>query len=257
MTISNKVNITYDAATSDGETARANRESNTVNTEILTYSVQKAIRCDKTSVREGDSVHNTATVANNSATKLFDNFFSIPQPDGATFAEGSVKVNGISQPSYDPVAGFSIPDLNSGETVVIEYDLKANAPITAAPITHFAKLNYTVSDPARGNATYSENTDTLSINIIADKIDVVKSVDKAFAVKGEKLHYTIAIVNTGNVTKNGTVFKDPIPDGTTFVPYSVKINGMGYSVYDPAIGFALQSIAPDQSLTVEFDVTVN
>ncbi|MCI9031391.1 MAG: DUF11 domain-containing protein [Clostridia bacterium] len=257
MTISNKVNITYDAATSDGETARANRESNTVNTEILTYSVQKAIRCDKTSVREGDSVHNTATVANNSATKLFDNFFSIPQPDGATFVEGSVKINGISQPSYDPVAGFSIPDLNSGETVVIEYDLKANAPITAAPITHFAKLNYTVSDPTRGNATYSENTDTLSINIIADKIDVVKSVDKAFAVKGEKLHYTITIVNTGNVTKNGMVFKDPIPDGTTFVPYSVKINGMGYSVYDPAIGFVLQSIAPGQSLTVEFDVTVN
>lgn len=257
MIISNKSNITYDEVMPDGETSHVNAESNTVNTEILSDAISKVIRSDKTYVREGETVRNTVTVTNNSTTKLFDNFFTIPKPFGESYVAGNVKINGIAQPNYDPVTGFFLPDLNPGESVTIEYDLKVNSPCTSKSLTDSATLNYKVNDPARGNVSYSENTDSLSIAVVSDKISVVKSVDKSFAVKGELLHYTITITNTGNIAKTAAVFRDPIPVGTTFVSNSIKINGTGYSVYDPEIGFALRSLAPGEVLTVEFDVKVN
>lgn len=253
MLIPNKLNITYNVPTPDGKKILKSAESNTVITEILTYAVLKEIRSDKTSVPEGETFRVTVTVTNNSATEIFDNFLKVPKPDGADFIAGSVKINGVPQPDYDAERGFPLPDLSAGEKAVIEYDLKATAPVT---VTHSAKLSYAVTDPARGKVNYSENTQTLSVKVISDKISVVKSVDKSFAVKGEKLHYTVKITNTGNITKTQLVFKDPIPYGTTFVTNSVKINGASYSLYNPATGFVLQSLAQGETLTVEFDVKV-
>ena len=51
------------------------------------------------------------TVTNNSTAKLLGNVFKISQPESAALVAGSVKVNGVAQPSYDPVKGFTIGDL--------------------------------------------------------------------------------------------------------------------------------------------------
>lgn len=254
MIIPNQSHVIYNAMMPDGNATRGELTSNTVNTEVLSYAVSKSIRSDKTFVRNGEVVRNTVTVTNNSSTRLFDNRVTIPTPDGASFVAGSVKINGVAQPTYDPATGFVVPDLDPGETVVIEYEIKIDGHIPTAPITCFATLDHTVSDPVRGDVKYTENTDSILVNAIVDKIVAVKSVDKAFAVTGETLHYTVTIVNAGNITKSGMVFKDPIPDGTTFVPNSVKFNGIGYPVYHPEIGFVIRSLTPGEAFTVEFDV---
>ena len=257
MLIQNQSNITYNEVMPSGEKSLRNAVSNLVTTEVLSYMISKIISCDKTFVQEGEIACNTVTITNNSATKLFDNIFKIPQFNGASFVEGSVKINGISVPDYDPIKGFTIPDLNAHETVIIEYEIKATNTLKTEQTAHFATLNYNVLDPVRGNVNYSEKTDTLLLKIISDKLSFVKSVDKYVAVKGEKLHYTIKITNIGNITKTDMVFKDPIPYGTTFVANSVKVNGIGYSVYNPEIGFAIRSLAPNEFITIEFDVRVN
>ena len=257
MLIQNQSNITYNEVMPSGEKSLKNVKSNLVITEILSYMVSKIISCDKTSVQEGEIACNTVTITNSSSTKMFNNIFKIPQLNGASFVEGSVKINGISVPDYDPIQGFTIPDLNANETVIIEYEIKATNALKTEQAAHFATLNYNVIDTIRGNVNYSENTDTILLKIISDKINFVKSVDKYVAVKGEKLHYTIKITNIGNITKTDMVFKDPIPYGTTFVANSVKVNGIGYSVYNPEIGFAIRSLAPNEFITIEFDVRVN
>ncbi len=252
MIIPNKLNITYKVVTPRGESYLGNTESNVVNTEILSYSVSKAIVSDKTCVKEGGTVRNTVTITNNSATKLLNNFFTVSEPDGASYIAGSVKINGVKQPSYGPITGFPLPELNPGESVVIEFDLKADRPVT-----YFGTLKYTVNDAVRGNVNYSENTNTLSVEVVSNKISVIKRVDKAFAVKGEKLRYTVIIANNGNTAKTDIMFKDAIPAGTTFVSNSVKLNGASFSAYNPEDGFAIPGLAPGEVLTVEFDVKVN
>ncbi len=165
MLIPNKITVTYDATSPDGKKYSEKTESNAVNTEILTYSVSKEIRSDKTAVRAGETVRYTATLTNDSAAELFDIFFRVPQPENASFVTGSVKINKTAQPSCNPITGFYIPDINTGETVVIEYAIKAEKP-TATPATQFATFDYTVNDPVRGNAEYSENTDKILLNVM-------------------------------------------------------------------------------------------
>lgn len=257
MIIPNQSNVTFNYVLPDGQTIAAELDSNIVNTEILTYSVPKVKSADKTFMQEGENSQHTVVITNNSQTQLFNLVFKDTMSNGATYVAGSVTVNGVSQPSYDPVAGFALPALNAGQAVTVGYTILANNPMTQTPVTDYATLNYTVNDPARGNVNFSENTNTVSVVIISNRMTVVKSVDKAFAVKGDVLHYTTVITNTGSLLKSDLVFSDPIPAGTTFVAGSVKINGTPSPALNPQTGFALPDLAVGQSNTVEFDVTVN
>ena len=129
--------------------------------------------------------------------------------------------------------------------------------MTQSPVNDYGTLDYTVDDPIRGNVSFSENTNTVSVRIISNRITNVKSVDKAFAVQGDTLHYTSVITNTGSLLKTDVVFTDTVPAGTTFTAGSLRINGVAYPAYDPQTGFALPDLAVGDVVTVEFDVTVN
>lgn len=257
MIIPNQSNVTFNYVLPDGQTVPAELDSNIVNTEILTYSVPKVKSTDKTFLQEGETAQHTVVITNNSQTQLFNLVFKDSMSSGATYVAGSVTVNGVAQPTYDPVAGFPLPALNAGQAVTVGYTIQANNPMTQTPVTNYATLAYTVNDPVRGNVDFSENTNTVSVAIISNRMTVVKSVDKAYAVAGDDLHYTTVITNTGSLVKNDLVFTDPVPTGTTFVTGSVKINGTGYPLYNPQTGFDLPDLAVGQSVTVEFDVTVN
>ena len=255
MIITNISNITYNEVMPDGNAVRGNAESNSVKTEILSYNVPKIIRSDKSFVREGENVQNTIIITNNSSTKLFYNFLFLPQHVGASYVPGSVRINGVAYQEYDVAKGFPLPDLSPAETVIVEYEVKADNKTTQ--LTHFATFEYSVNDPVRGKVNYSEKTDVISLKVISEKLSIAKSVDKAFAIKGEILHYKITIVNIGTVTKSDLIFRDPIPDGTTFVVSSIRIDGTIYSAYNPQKGFVLRSLAPGAATAIEFDVKVN
>lgn len=257
MIIPNQFNVTFDYVLPDGSTLAASVDSNIVTTEILTYSIPKVKSSDKTFLQEGETARQTVTITNNSQAALYNLFFKDTLSQGASYVAGSVAVNGVSQPSYDLVAGFPLPDLAVGQAVAVSYTIRANDPMTVSPVTNFATLAYTVNDPARGPVNFSEDTNTISLPVVSNRITVVKSVDKTVAAKGDNLHYTSVITNTGTLNKINLVFTDQIPLGTTFVAGSVRINGVSYPAYNPQNGFALPDIAPGAAVNVEFDVTVN
>lgn len=257
MIIPNSSNITFDYVLPNGETISSEQDSNIVTTEILTYSVPKVKTGDKIFIQEGETTTHTVTITNNSATKLFNNIFKDTMTAGASYVAGSVVVNGVSQPAYNPVLGFPLPDLDPTQAATVSYTIIADNPLTQNQVTNYATLNYTVNDPARGNVSFSENTNNVDVEIISNRLTIVKSVDKNYAVKGDILHYTSVITNVGTIAKTNITFKDPIPVGTTFVNGSVKINGVSYPAYNPQIGFAIPNLAPSEAAIVEFDVEVN
>ncbi len=164
MLIPNKAAISFNAATPNGKREHVETESNTVNTEVLSYSVLKEIYCDKAVLCVCEKANICVIVTNDSNAKLSCGYFAVPRPIGAEFVRGSVVVNGIAQPDLDPITGFALPDLNPDEAVGIEYALTACEPNTIVP--HSATLHYTVYDGEKGNIEYSENTDTVLLNII-------------------------------------------------------------------------------------------
>lgn len=163
MIIPNQFNVTFDYVLPDGSTLAASVDSNIVNTEILTYSVPKVKSSDKTFLQEGETARQTVTITNNSQINLYNLIFSDTLSQGATYVAGSVAVNGVDQPSYDLVAGFPLPDLAIGQAVVVSYTIRSNDPMTQSPVTNFATLAYTVTDPARGPVNFSEDTNTVEL----------------------------------------------------------------------------------------------
>lgn len=257
MIITNQSNIAFNYELPDGQTIAADLDSNTVNTEILTYSILKVKTEDKTFLQEGETSEHTVVITNNSQTPIFNLMLKDTMSPGATYVAGSVTVDGVSQPSYDPIAGFPLPSLNPGQAVTVTYTIQANNPLTQTPVTDFATLDYSVNTTTKEVLNFSENTNTVSVQIISNRLTNVKSVDKAYAVKGDTLHYTSVITNTGSLLKSDLVFTDNIPAGTTFTAGSVKINGVTYAAYNPQNGFPLPDLDVGDSVTIEFDVTVD
>jgi uncharacterized repeat protein (TIGR01451 family) len=85
---------------------------------------------------------------------------------------------------------------------------------------------------------------------------------------GEYIKYTISTQNIGTAWAYSSVFKDPLPAGTSYVANSAELNGsnMGLSTY-PSVGFSINSpsaasgvikFAPDaDTVTISFVVKVN
>ncbi|MDE6373904.1 MAG: DUF11 domain-containing protein [Clostridia bacterium] len=155
MIIPNQSNIAFNYVLPDGQTIAAELNSNIVNTEILTYSVPKIKSGDKAFLQEGETSQHTVVITNNSQTELFNLTFKDNMSGGATYVAGSVTVNGVSQPTYDPAVGFPLPDLAAGQAVTVTYTIQANNPMTQTPVTDYGTLNYTVYAPALGNVSFS------------------------------------------------------------------------------------------------------
>lgn len=256
MIINNQSNVNFDYFLPDGSMKSGEQNSNNVQTEVLTSAVSRVKSSDKTFLSENENAAQKVVVTNNSATTLKNVFFSDNMSSGATHVAGSVVVNGVSQPTYDPVAGFALDDIPSGGNSTVEYSILSNDPKTDNFVTNSGAVSYMVEDPQRGPVTYTEPTNEISLALISNRMTVEKSVDKGYAIAGEELLYTSVVTNTGSLNKTNLVFQDAIPAGTTFVPGSVEIDGTPYPAYDPAAGFPLSDLAPGESVTVRFKVKV-
>ncbi len=252
MTITNQSSVQFSYTLPDGSVQTETRQSNIVTTDILTNLFTKVKSSNKTFLQEGETATQTVVLTNNSLYNLSNIFFSDSMSNGTSHVLGSVVVNGVSQPTYNVVDGFNLADLAPNGVATINYDVIADNPMTENLVTNFATINYTANE-----RPLSENTNTIQLAVVSNRLSIVKTVDKSVATQGETLHYVSTITNTGTLEKTNLVFTDAIPTGTTFVPDSVRIDGVSQPDYNPAVGFALANLAVGASRVVEFDVVVN
>ena len=252
MIITNQSNVEFTYTLPDGSTQTENRDSNLVNTEVLTDNFTKIKSSNKTFVKEGEVAEQTVVLTNGTAQNLTNMFFKDVMTSGATYVSGSVTVNGTSYPAYDLINGFIVPDMAPNDVTTIKYNIISNNPLTENLVTNRGNVAYAVN-----NINFNENTDDVNIVVVSSRLGIIKQVDRAVAVSGDILHYTNTVPNTGTTTKTALTFQDNIPAGSTFVPGSVKINSISYPAYNPQSGFALPDLLVGASNIVEFDVRVN
>lgn len=257
MIIYNSAKVDYNYTLPDQSTVPAESVSNVVQTENLNDAVLRTKASDKLFMREGEQSTQTIVITNNSAVKMIEVFLKDFMTSGGKYIDGTVTVNGTSQPTYDMKAGIPLPDLNPAEIATITYIIEAGAITPEQNIVNDAALAYSVMDPARGKADFAARTNLVTVPVIRDSMTVVKSVDKNYATKGDTLTYTSVVTNTGTLTQSDLVFKDAAPAGTTFVPDSVTVDGVLKPGFNPATGFALKNLAQGESTTVVFSVTVD
>lgn len=256
MMIYNQSNVTYNYTLPDETRQSGNQNSNVVQTEVLSNEITLTLSSDRTYLCEGETALQTVVITNGSSVNLTKLNFTDVINGGATFLTGSVTVNGINQPSYNPAAGFDFPDITAGDSTTITYGIIANNPKTNDSVTDFCTLTYTATDSTRGDVTYTINSNEVTIAIVSTRLIIVKSVDKTLAHSGDRLTYTSVVTNTGTQLKTNLVFRDIVPAETVFVAGSVTVDGVSYAAYNPADGFSLNDLAAGDSTTIVFSVTV-
>jgi uncharacterized repeat protein (TIGR01451 family) len=256
VTNTSLVNFSY-KIDPNGISITKDQYSNLVTTNVVLGKINAVKTVDKPIATIGDTLTYTVTLTNVGNVIDSDVFFQDTPSTGATFKTGTVKINGVSNPSFDPTVGFSIPDIAIGDVVIVEFTANVVSVPPTNAVTNQAVITFKyVVDPKQ--APYSDTTysNTVTTNIALGNLSVTKAVNKQYATIGEKLTYTVTLVNTGNINATNVVFLDPTPRNSIFVLGSVTVNGVSQPTYNPSAGFDLNTMVPGQIITVVYQVQV-
>lgn len=228
-------------------------QSNKSSTENMTTSFLKEKSSEKTYGTPTEEILQTLKLTNNSEYSIIiDNIKDIISKDG-TFKAGSLKVNGVSKEDEDISQGITLENpLSAGVSVTITYILVVNETPVSDVINALSEITYTVN----GDLTFTEKSNTITIDIEKNDITIEKTSNKNVVVKGERLTFKNVITNNGRFTNTNVFFKDELPAETTFVAGSVKINDEIKENLDATLGFSLPDLKVNDKITVTFEVEV-
>ena len=95
--------------------------------------------------------------------------------------------------------------------------------------------------------------DDVSLNEIEVPVFTpVKSASATSVVVGETITYTVTLTNTCESPLTSVLFQDIVPNGFTFVPDSVTINGILQPGFNPNTGFMVPDIPGGGTATIMF-----
>ena len=179
-------------------------------------------------------------------------------PDGLTFVDGSVYVDGKSaEHSFkDGVLSVAVGDIAAGQAVTVTFKVTVNSDMYNQTIYNTAVAEGT-------NGTCKDTDDGVYINKGDTAPYVEKRADKLSAKVGDKIVYTVTLGNA-----EGTVYEienasmtDVIPAELDFEDGGVQVDGVtaDYSFDNEThtLTVPLGSIAHATKKTVTFSVTVN
>lgn len=163
-----------------------------------------------------------------------------------------------------PVSGNVVgTDVDPGDTLV--YSLNSSPSHGTVLVNLDGSFTYTPSLDFLGTDSFTvlvsdghggTATSTITINVNAPKLSMVKTADKTEAFVGDVITYSIAIKNIGTADAQNVIFKDTPPAGTNFVVNSFAKNGSTILNASPALGVNIGSIAINDMVTVSFQVKV-
>lgn len=186
----------------------------------------------------GEEFQYTITLEDPCGNPLTNVFFQDMIPAGLSFVEGSVIVNGISQPQANPNTGFIVPDVPVQGSVTITFTVRADSIPAINPTLNHANMRYSYT-PVEGGIPQEFEVETNEIPVtiageLAD-ISITKSASPSPLQPGEPLTYTIIVRNVGPSISENVVLTDTIPadllnpeysidGGTNFLPWTGSLN---------------------------------
>ncbi|SCC13141.1 Uncharacterized protein BTT61001_01569 [Bacillus thuringiensis] len=231
--------------------------SNPVSTQINSGEILAIKSVDKTFATIGDTLSYTISLSNPGNVTSQNILFTDILPDGTTFISGTLVNDSGAQQIGNPANGIQVGNINPGSTIAITINVLVTNIPSINPISNFSSVQYShVVDPSQPAVSQTNISNTVSTTINSAILTTTKSADKSILSVGDTITYTTTITNTGNTAATNITFTSAIPANTTFIPNSVTINGMQQLGARPALGVNIPNIAPGETVTVTFQVTV-
>src|SRR5512134_2218677 len=177
-------------------------------------------------------------------------------------------------------------DIAKGTSVTISYDVRMHSGVLAQTLANSAVAQWTGTDGANAfERNGADGIGGLNDYVTAPATATIGNLPVLYAHKtariyqdssspgivdpGDMLRYTIVLTNSGAVPATGVVLTDAVPDNTTYVADSLRLNGAPVGPdggVSPLIaGLSVQSsdnpgagiVSPGKSAVVTFEARVN
>ncbi|MBP2000346.1 putative repeat protein (TIGR01451 family) [Paenibacillus shirakamiensis] len=181
--------------------------------------------------------------------------FTDPIDPTTTFVPGSVQVNGVSQPAFNPNSGIPLGLVPAGGNVDVTFQVTIDSQPPTGTVTNQGVTDYTFTPPDGRVINGSNGSNIVTVPISSNNLTLLKIASQVDAVPGDVITYTVNVSNTQGLAATNVVLMDNIPTGSTFVEGSVLVDGIA-SAGDPTVGIPLGTIAPGQTIAVSFSVLV-
>ena len=268
--LSNKANIQYNYVVnpSNPTGVSVNSSTNTVNTRVTqpdfigpnSNNFVKSV--DKVYVDVGDEVTYTLYIKNTGNIEAENVVLTDLMQEGTVFKQGTVSIDDNKKASANPNLGILIDTIGVNQTVVLSF----KAQVTSVPASGYVEnqgslhFNYTIDPSNPQGESDSVNSNKTSLNVYHGEItesNAILSSNKSNTTPKDIITYTVNLKNTGNTEIIDVTINDSIPEGTAFVPGTVKINNVEQPNKNPTIGLNIGTIDPSSTSSVSFNVKVS
>lgn len=103
-------------------------------------------------------------------------------PEGLELVPDTIFVDGVIQPNNFPI---NISSIDANATKTIKYSLVAKSVPVINPAINTAKINFQFEPFAGYTVNIETKTNNVSVAIIKEDMNIIKTVDKGIALKGE------------------------------------------------------------------------
>ena len=226
----------------------------TSNLGIVRPIITASKTADKTAVVEGEIITYTIT-ATNSGRADGKAVIKDTIPTGTTFVEGSIKVNNEN-------TDYTAEDLQNGIEVNVPKQNEQGDGKTE--LVFQVRVNGLESDENDKKELVGVVENKATVNEIPTEevktpvIIFFKNAEQSTVKAGEKILYTITLVNSSEVSGK-VIVKDEAPENTTFVEGSIKVNGVEKAeLTEENLKNGIEvEVKENSEVTVTFEVTVN
>ncbi len=148
-----------------GYTATGFSNSNPVAVFIIVRQVTNVKSVDKTVAAIGDILTYTSVITNTGSIPVTNVVFKDEIPEGTAFVDGSVTIDGVSYPAYDPAAGFFAANLIPQASVTVTFQVQINEETdTTVQNQSNAAFDFVLPDGQTVAAEQDSNIVTTEIN---------------------------------------------------------------------------------------------
>lgn len=214
---------------------------------------------DRAAIALGDTFTFTHNVANTGTAPSNDVILVDPLPSGTEFVEGSVTIDSIPFPSYNPVIGIPLGTFEPNPAIVRTVTFQVRQTVVPPDNAVINQSSVQFTFPGLGGVTENGSVESneVSVTVVAQDLSAVKSANKSITFIGDVITYTLDVTYNGNFEASVVLIGTPPPSGTSYLDGTVQIDGDPRPELSIASGFNLGVLMPGESVAIVYAVQVN